>query len=87
MIMGVFEKMPEFNMNIFQEGERTLYTSQAYADEMRDILVMMEKQILPVEKLITARIQLERIVEDGFEELLRNPAKHVKIAVQIKAVD
>jgi (R,R)-butanediol dehydrogenase/meso-butanediol dehydrogenase/diacetyl reductase len=87
MVMGVFEKMPEFNMNIFQEGERTLYTSQAYADEIREILVMMEKQTLPVEKLITARIQLERIVEDGFEELLRNPARHVKIAVQIKAVD
>jgi len=87
MVMGVFEKMPQFNMNIFQEGERTLYTSQAYADEIRDILKVMEKQTLPVEQLITARIPLERIVEDGFEELLRNPSKHVKIAVQIKAVD
>ena len=87
MVMGVFEKMPQFNMNIFQEGERTLYTSQAYADEMRDILGVMEKQTIQMEKLITARISLERIVEDGFEELLRNPSKHVKIAVQIKAVD
>jgi (R,R)-butanediol dehydrogenase/meso-butanediol dehydrogenase/diacetyl reductase len=87
MVMGVFEKMPQFNMNIFQEGERTLYTSQAYADEIRDILEMMEKHTFPVEQLITARIPLERIVEDGFEELLRNPSRHLKIAVQIQAVE
>ena len=85
--MGVYEEMPKFNMNIFQEGERTLLTSQAYADEMREVLALMEKQTIPVEKLITAAITLEAIVEDGFEELLRNPSKHVKIAVEIMAVD
>lgn len=85
--MGVYEKMPQFDMNIFQEGERTLLTSQAYADEMREVLALMAKQTIPVEKLITATISLERIVEEGFEELLRNPSKHVKIAVEIMAVD
>jgi (R,R)-butanediol dehydrogenase/meso-butanediol dehydrogenase/diacetyl reductase len=79
--------MPQFNMNIFQEGERILRTSQAYADEMREVLELMKKQTVTVEKLITASISLDRIVEDGFEELLRNPAKHVKIAVQVMAID
>ncbi|MDX9865521.1 MAG: hypothetical protein RBT34_12025, partial [Anaerolineaceae bacterium] len=68
-------------------GDRTLLTSQAYDDEMREVLALMAKQTIPVEKLITAVIPLERIVEDGFEELLRNPSKHVKIAVEIMAVD
>lgn len=87
MVMGVYEKMPQFNMNIFQEGERVLRTSQAYADEIREVLELMKQQMIPVEKLITAEIPLERIVEDGFEELLRNPSKHVKIAVQVTAID
>ena len=85
--MGVYEKMPQFDMNIFQEGERTLITSQAYADEMREVLALMAEQTIPVEELITASIPLDRIVEDGFEELLRNPSKHVKIAVEIMAID
>lgn len=87
MVMGVYEKMPQFNMNIFQEGERILMTSQAYADEMREVLTLLKEQPMAVEALITARIPLDRIVEDGFEELLRNPSKHVKIAVQITAID
>jgi (R,R)-butanediol dehydrogenase/meso-butanediol dehydrogenase/diacetyl reductase len=87
MQMGVYEKMPLFNMNIFQEGERTLYSSQAYTDELRDVLQLMKKHTLPFEKLITAKISLDRIVEDGFEELLRNPSKHVKIAIQITPID
>jgi (R,R)-butanediol dehydrogenase/meso-butanediol dehydrogenase/diacetyl reductase len=87
MVMGVYEKMPQFNMNIFQEGERILLTSQAYADEMREVLEELKKKEIPLEELITARISLDRIVEDGFEELLRNPAKHVKVAVQILDID
>ena len=87
MVMGVYEKMPQFNMNIFQEGERILMTSQAYVDEMREVLEELKKSEIPIEELITARISLDRIVDDGFEELLRNPAKHVKIAVKILQID
>ncbi len=83
MVMGVFEKTPLLNMNIFQEGERVLMTSQAYADEIREVLAMMETESLPFEDLITAQISLDRIVEDGFEELLAHPARHVKIAVNV----
>jgi (R,R)-butanediol dehydrogenase/meso-butanediol dehydrogenase/diacetyl reductase len=71
------------NINIFQEGERIMMTSQAYADEIREVLAMMETESLPFEDLITAEISLDRIVEDGFEELLAHPARHVKIAVNV----
>ncbi len=83
MVMGVFEKAPSFPMNLFQEGERTLLSSQAYAFELGDVLRLMDRENLAAEQLITARIPLERIVDDGFEELLRNPAKHIKIAIHI----
>lgn len=83
MVMGVFEKAPAFPMNLLQEGERTLLTSQAYAFELGDVLDIMTRDQFEAERLITARIPLERIAEDGFEELLRNPNKHVKIAIRI----
>lgn len=83
MVMGVFEKEPQMNINIFQEGERIMVTSQAYADEISAVLSMMSSQALPLEDLITAEISLDQIVPEGFEELLAHPAKHVKIVVNI----
>ena len=87
MVMGVFEKAPRFNMNLFQEGERILLSSQAYNEEFPEVLEYMEKGIIPSQDLITAKITLDNIVEDGFEELLRNPDKHIKIAIKIADLD
>ena len=83
MIMGVFESNPLINMNLVQEGERMIYTSQAYIKELTVSLARMSQGSALFDNLITARISLDRIVEDGFEELLRNPNKHTKIAVRV----
>jgi (R,R)-butanediol dehydrogenase/meso-butanediol dehydrogenase/diacetyl reductase len=83
MVMGVFEKPPVINMNILQEGERALLTSQAHTTEIGDALRLIAENKIPAEELITKEIRLEDIVEEGFEELLRHPAKHIKIAVNI----
>lgn len=83
MIMGVFEKPPKFNVNLFQEGERVMLSSQAYIDEMGIVLDIMKEKTLPLADLITAEIKLEHIVEDGFEELIRNGGKHIKVIINI----
>jgi (R,R)-butanediol dehydrogenase / meso-butanediol dehydrogenase / diacetyl reductase len=83
MIMGVYEKAPKFPMNFFQEGERVLLTSQAYVDELAIVLDRMSKEDTHYEDLITRRITLDRIVEDGFEELMAHNDRHVKIAIKI----
>ncbi len=85
MVMGVFEEEPRMNINIFQEGERIMMTSQAYAAEIRQVLALMAEGALPLEELITAEIALDRIVEDGFEELLAHPARHIKIVVKMES--
>jgi (R,R)-butanediol dehydrogenase/meso-butanediol dehydrogenase/diacetyl reductase len=87
MVMGVFEKNPAFPMNLLQEGERTLLSSQAYVDELEVALGWMERDDLAAERLITARIPLDRIVPDGFEALLANPDGHIKIALSIAGLD
>jgi (R,R)-butanediol dehydrogenase/meso-butanediol dehydrogenase/diacetyl reductase len=83
MVMGVYEKEPRFPINYFQEGERVLLSSQAYIDEIAAVLDNMSKGLISTSDLITSRISLDRIVEDGFEELLRTRDKHVKILVKI----
>ncbi len=83
MIMGVYEKPPQIPINLFQEGERILLSSQAYVDELATVLDWMAKEDDAYLNLITRRITLDRIVEDGFEELMAHNDRHVKIAIKI----
>ena len=84
MVMGVFAQEPHFPMNFFQEGERTLYTSQAYNEEIGEVLRQMaEGRYADLESLITAEIGLDDLVGKGFEELERNAAKHAKVIIRL----
>lgn len=83
MIMGVFEKPPVLDMNLLQEGERMLLTSQAHTDEIGAALDYISQGKINAEELITREVTLDTLVEDGFEELLKNPSKHIKIAIRI----
>lgn len=84
MVMGVFEKPPVFPMNDFQEGERILYTSQAHINEIGICLDNMSKGKYPyIEKMITGVVDLDDIVEGGFEEMNRHPNDNIKVLVCI----
>lgn len=83
MVMGVFEKQPVFPMNDFQEGERKLYTSQAHLDEIGIALDYFSNGLIDADELITREVTLDTLVEDGFEELIKNGPKHIKVAIKI----
>ncbi len=83
MVMGVFEEPPVFRMNDFQEGERKLYTSQAHLDEIGTALDYFSKGLIGADELITREVTLDTLVEDGFEELIKNGSEHIKIAIKI----
>jgi len=83
MIMGVYEEKPRIDMNLFQEGERMLLSSQAYTDEMGIVLKHMSEGEISAKDLITAEIGLDTIVEEGFEELISNSGSHIKIIIRI----
>ena len=44
---------------------------------------MVEAGQLPLEKIITARIKAEDVVEKGFDVLLDKAGKHLKILVSV----
>jgi (R,R)-butanediol dehydrogenase/meso-butanediol dehydrogenase/diacetyl reductase len=84
MVMGVFEKSPALRMNDFQEGERQLFTSQAHTDEIAEALARIESGQIDAKSLITREVTLDTLVSDGFEELLANGEKHLKILIRVR---
>lgn len=83
MIMGVFGTPPRINMNLIQEGERVIKTSQANVDEIQDVLNLIAAEKLDPMPLVTGVATLDRIVEDGFEAICAKGNEHVKILVEI----
>ncbi len=83
MVMGVFEEPPVFPMNLFQEGERELYTSQAHVDEIGVALDYISEGKIDADGLVTREVTLDTLVEDGFEELIKNGPKHIKVLINI----
>lgn len=83
MVMGVFEKPPVVDLNTLQEAERTILTSQAHIDEIATALSYMKDKKIDADELITKEVTLDTLVEDGFEELINNPTKHIKVIIKI----
>ncbi|MGE4214656.1 MAG: 2,3-butanediol dehydrogenase [Anaerotignaceae bacterium] len=83
MVMGVFEKPPVVDLNTLQEAERVILTSQANIDEIATAISYMKDKKINADELITREVTLDTLVEDGFEELINNPTKHIKVIIKI----
>jgi (R,R)-butanediol dehydrogenase/meso-butanediol dehydrogenase/diacetyl reductase len=81
VIVGIFEKPGEINYNdlVFQEKE--LVGSLAYCGEFDTAIALLADGRLKAETLITGKINLEDIIDKGFEELLKNRESNIKILV------
>ena len=82
VVVGIFEKPGEINYNdlVFQEKE--LLGSLAYSGEFDSAIALLADGRIKAEPLITGRIKLDDIVENGFEELLKNRDSNIKILVE-----
>ncbi|NCB41597.1 MAG: L-iditol 2-dehydrogenase [Clostridia bacterium] len=83
MVMGVFEKPPTIDINTLQEAERTIMTSQAHIHEIAEALEYIRISEIDAEELITKEVTLDTLVEEGFEELIQNSSKHIKILINL----
>jgi (R,R)-butanediol dehydrogenase/meso-butanediol dehydrogenase/diacetyl reductase len=82
VVVGIFEKPGEINYNdlVFQEKE--LIGSLAYYGEFDSAIALLADGRIKAEPLITGKIKLDDIVENGFEELLENRESNIKILVE-----
>ncbi|WP_448203928.1 2,3-butanediol dehydrogenase [Azospirillum sp. sgz302134] len=82
VLIGIFEEPSEFNFFEIVATEKQVIGSLAYNGEFADVIRFIADGRLDVQPLITGRITLEDIVARGFEELVHNKDRNVKIIVQ-----
>ncbi|KAI0017024.1 zinc-binding dehydrogenase-domain-containing protein [Xylariomycetidae sp. FL0641] len=79
------EPVPFFPNNILFHEKRYIGSlTYQLSDFDRVIDALCEKKLKP-ERMITKKIAIERVVEDGFEPLMHEKDKHVKIMVDLTA--
>ena len=58
-------------------------TSQAHINEMQEVLGYMEKGVIHADELVTKEVTLDTLVQEGFEELIRNSREHIKVLINL----
>lgn len=87
-IISLFEEAIEFDPNPVVHGERSLngvfgYQSGPLGDrDYRTVIRLLETGQIDPDPLVTGRVDLDDIVDGGFEQLTDRESGHVKILVQ-----
>ncbi len=81
VLVGIFEEPSEFNFFELVATEKQVLGALAYNGEFADVMAFIADGRLDITPLVTGRIQLEQIVGQGFEELVKNKEHNVKIIV------
>ena len=85
VITGIFSKLSDgIDMNDIVIGEKELIGVIGYQNDFNPVITLIaEGKINPL-PFITKKIKLKDIVKEGFEELINNKDKHIKILVEPK---
>lgn len=81
MIVSIFEREATIKPNMIVTKERTMKGIIGYRNVFPAVIKLMEQGYFPAEKLVTKRIQLDEVVDHGFEALLKEK-NQVKIMVK-----
>ncbi|KAF4626719.1 hypothetical protein G7Y89_g11438 [Cudoniella acicularis] len=82
--VAIWEKEILFQPNelVWKEGHYVACLGYVQQD-FKDVIQAIASGAMKPGDMITSKVQLENVVEDGFKELIQNKEKHVKILVQI----
>lgn len=86
VIVGVFKTPPVVDMNKVVLQEREIIGCLAYVDDFPRAIALVADGRVDANALITDRIELRNIQEEGFQKLMDEPDKHVRIIVNTQAV-
>lgn len=86
--VALHEKPLQLNLNQLTMAEKKLMAGNAYtAEDFDRVVKLLSKRGGEIERFITAVVPLEDAVRGGFEEIVRNKARHNKILVQVAGDD
>ena len=82
--VGIFERPSELHFNDLVFTEKEIKGSLGYNGEFAPVIKMISDGRLNADAMITGKIKLDDIIEKGFEELINNKDKNIKIIVSPK---
>lgn len=83
VVVSIWEGEASFNPNDLVIKERTMRGIIAYRNVYPAVMALMQRGFFRAEDLVTDRIGLDAVVENGFERLLADKSQ-IKILVQMK---
>ncbi len=83
MIISLWEKPVTFNPNMMIVAEKKINSIMGYRHNFAEVLDLLANRTIDGEAIITKRISLDEIVDEGFETLTKDK-KQCKILVRIK---
>jgi (R,R)-butanediol dehydrogenase/meso-butanediol dehydrogenase/diacetyl reductase len=81
IILGVFEQPAPLDYTDLVFGEKQVQGSMGGYGIFDEAINMMAEGKFEGDPLITGRIRLENIVSEGFEAIINDKQKHIKILV------
>jgi (R,R)-butanediol dehydrogenase/meso-butanediol dehydrogenase/diacetyl reductase len=81
VVVGIFEKPFDLNLNSCVFFEKEIIGSLGYNDEFSTVLSFLVDGRLQAVPMITGKIGLDDILDGGFKELVENKDKNIKILV------
>ncbi|KAI0205179.1 dehydrogenase [Astrocystis sublimbata] len=84
--VAVWEKPFTLNMNKLLLSEKKLIGSLCYRkSDFNNVIKALHEGRLRPEAMVTSKVPLNRVVEDGFEALTNEREKHIKVIVDMAA--
>ncbi|KAK5400784.1 hypothetical protein LTR06_011244 [Exophiala xenobiotica] len=81
--VAIHDKPPALNLNDIAVLEKRLLGGICYtAEDFEAVIAAMASGAIPFEKMVTAVVPLNEVVEGGFQALIKNKAQQVKILIQ-----
>ena len=80
--VAIWEENATVDMALLLGGERTLRSGLCYAGDYPAVIAALADGRIDPAAMITARIELADVVKLGFDELVHNKDRHIKILVR-----
>ncbi|TET07294.1 2,3-butanediol dehydrogenase [Candidatus Aerophobetes bacterium] len=84
VILGIFEEPAPFNYTDLVYSEKKVLGSMGGGEEFGNTIQILASPKITLEPLITKKISLSSLVEEGFEPASRHKEKHIKILVDLQ---
>lgn len=84
VIVGVHTAPVPIDLHRLVLDERSIVASLSHSleDDYRPAMELLAERRITVDPLITDRVSLDRVVDEGFRRLLDEPSQHVKVLVR-----